>query len=147
MLSGRAGVEDRIAGLNAGADDYLAKPFSPRELHARLKRMIKRVEVESQQASVEVGELRLDLAAHEARRQGVRLELTPTTWKILVMLAKASPLIVTRREFEQELWQGQPPQTDTLRSQIHNLRKVVDRPFASAMLETVPGEGFRLMPT
>jgi DNA-binding response OmpR family regulator len=145
MLSGRAELNDKLAGLNAGADDYLTKPFATAELRARLEGLIRRSKREAFKEVRIIGDLVLDVHAHEARRDGQRLELSPISWQILLVLARSSPHVVTRPQFEREIWQAGLPDSDTLRSHIYNLRKVLDRPFDQPMLETVMGEGFRLV--
>lgn len=145
MLTARDTVQDKIGGLNAGADDYLVKPFDIQELEARVRALIRRHRSEVSPGLLQVGDLTLDLATLRVQRGGVSLELTPTALKILKMLMNASPRLVTREEIEREVWSETLPDSDTLRSHLYNLRKVIDRPFAKSMLVTVQSLGYRLI--
>lgn len=145
MLTARDTVQDKIGGLNAGADDYLVKPFDIQELEARVRALIRRHRSEVSPGLLQVGDLTLDLATLRVQRNGVSLELTPTALKILKMLMNASPRLVTREEIEREVWGETLPDSDTLRSHLYNLRKVIDKPFAKSMLVTVQSLGYRLI--
>lgn len=145
MLTARDTVQDKIGGLNAGADDYLVKPFDIQELEARVRALIRRHRSEVSPGLLQVGDLTLDLATLRVQRSGVSLELTPTALKILKMLMNASPRLVTREEIEREVWGETLPDSDTLRSHLYNLRKVIDKPFAKSMLVTVQSLGYRLI--
>ncbi|MCU0734587.1 MAG: response regulator transcription factor [Methylotetracoccus sp.] len=145
MLTARDTVQDKIGGLNAGADDYLVKPFDIQELEARVRALIRRHRSEVSPGLLQVGDLTLDLATLRVERSGVSLELTPTALKILKMLMNASPRLVTREEIEREVWGETLPDSDTLRSHLYNLRKVIDKPFAKSMLVTVQSLGYRLI--
>lgn len=145
MLTARDTVQDKIGGLNAGADDYLVKPFDIQELEARVRALIRRHRSEVSPGLLQVGDLTLDLATLRVQRGDVSLELTPTALKILKMLMNASPRLVTREEIEREVWGETLPDSDTLRSHLYNLRKVIDKPFAKSMLVTVQSLGYRLI--
>lgn len=145
MLTARDTVQDKIGGLNAGADDYLVKPFDIQELEARVRALIRRHRSEVSPGLLKVGDLTLDLATLRVQRGDVSLELTPTALKILKMLMNASPRLVTREEIEREVWGETLPDSDTLRSHLYNLRKVIDKPFAKSMLVTVQSLGYRLI--
>ncbi len=145
MLSGRAGLADKLAGLDAGADDYLTKPFATAELRARIEGLVRRTQRPALKERITIGDLTIEVQEHQATRAGRRLEFSPVAWQLLVMLARASPMVVSRERFEDEVWKGALPESDTLRSHIHNLRRIVDRPFARPMIETVVGTGFRLV--
>lgn len=146
MLTARDTVQDRVTGLHAGADDYLVKPFSLIELEARLHALVRRARKSSAGEVLSFGELELDADIFEVRRAGQRLELTPTGYKLLSALLRAAPRAVTRTELEQELWKGDPPISDALRSHIHTLRQALDKPFplSKPMLITVLSLGYRL---
>lgn len=141
LLTARSGLDDRLQGFAAGADDYLIKPFAMAELVARLKAVAKRHQA---LPVLQVGELEIDFARHCAFRQGVALQLTPTAWQILTILARSSPNVVSREELERSLWPDIPPDSDSLRSHLHLLRRVVDKPFSFRMLHTIRGVGLCL---
>ncbi|WP_077521277.1 response regulator transcription factor [Metapseudomonas resinovorans] len=147
MLTARDTVHDKVAGLRAGADDYLVKPYSLIELEARLDALVRRVRVSGPDPVLRFGELQLDTGTFEARRAGQRLELARFGYKLLAALLRAAPRLVTREELEQELWKDEPPLSDALRSHIYALRQAVDKPFPSSrpMVVTVAGIGYRLV--
>lgn len=143
MLTARDALEDRLRGLRAGADDYLIKPFSLAELVARIEAITRR------SRGVGVGELRVaDLvfnpAAHQATRAGHPLKLNPMATKLLVLLMQKSPAVVPREVLELEIWGEDAPDSDSLRSHIHQLRQVVDKPFSRPLIHTIHGVGYRL---
>ena len=144
MLTARDQLNDKLAGFEHGADDYLIKPFEQAELAARLKSMSKRHRAEVVAKDLTVGELRLDPNNRQAWREGKLIELSPTAFSILSLLMRESPKVVSRDALHQELWGSEPPDTDALRSHVYNLRKQLDHPFETAMVETVKGIGLRL---
>jgi DNA-binding response OmpR family regulator len=93
-----------------------------------------------------VGELKIDTTTSQAWRQRQRLTLNPTTFKILSILARTAPEVVSREQLTEAIWGDQPPNHDVLRTHIYHLRNQLDRPFSQAMLVTVPKVGFRLEP-
>jgi len=145
MLTARDTVPDKVAGLEAGADDYLVKPFSLAELEARLKALGRRGPSLAADAVIRFGEVELDPGTHQARRAGQLLRLTPTAYQLLFTLLRAAPQVVTREQLEHEVWRDQRPDSDALRTHIHALRHALDKPFAAHMLRTIPGVGFRLV--
>lgn len=144
MLTARDTVPDKVTGLAAGADDYMVKPFSLAELEARLQALLRRPPTQRRGAVLKLGDLEFDTGTYEVRRGGRLLRLTPTGYRLLAALLRAAPQVVTRDELEQAVWGEDRPGSDALRTHIHALRTAVDRPFAKAMLRTVPGIGFRL---
>ncbi|MBL0392911.1 response regulator transcription factor [Ramlibacter monticola] len=147
MLTARDTIPDKVAGFEAGADDYLVKPFSLVELDVRLKALARRGPSLAADAVLRFGELELDPGTHEARRAGQLLRLTPTGYLLLFALLRSAPEVVTREQLEHEVWRDDRPDSDALRTHIHALRQVLDKPFASPMLRTLPGVGFRLVAT
>ena len=147
MLTARDQLQDRLKGFENGADDYLIKPFENQELVMRLKALVKRDRGEVTTKSLEIGELRLDTGSMQIWRNNQLLEVSPTSFRILNILARAYPEVVTREAIEQELWGTDVPDTDTLRSHVYNLRKAVDHPFETAMIQTVKGVGLKLTVT
>lgn len=144
MLTARDTLEDKIAGLDAGADDYLVKPFAFAELEARVRALLRRSRGQVAQERFEVGELLLDTGTWHVSRAGQALSVTPIGMKLLTVLMRAAPQIVSRRQLEREVWGEGLPDSDTLRSHLYTLRKAVDRPFEHAMIETVSGAGYRI---
>jgi DNA-binding response OmpR family regulator len=145
MLTARDTVQDKIAGLEAGADDYLVKPFDIQELEARVRALIRRHRGEVSAEVLRVGDLTLDMATLQVQRAGVNLDVSPTGLKILKILMSASPRLVTRGEIERDVWGETLPDSDTLRSHLYNLRKVVDKPFSEPMICTMQSIGYRLI--
>jgi len=145
MLTARDTVKDKLVGFEVGADDYLVKPFSLVELDARLKALVRRARGESVEHVLEFGELRYDLSRCEASRAGHRLNLTPTGYKLLEVLMRKAPALIPRETLLREIWGDDPPDSDALRTHIHALRQAIDRPFATPMLRTLPGSGYRLV--
>jgi DNA-binding response OmpR family regulator len=145
MLTARDTLEDKVAGLDAGADDYLVKPFEIDELDARLRAMLRRAAGELTSQSLQVGPLNANIGTMEVRREGQKLTLTPISMKLLIALMKASPNVISRRDLERAVWGEVVPDSDALRSHLYNLRKVIDKPFKTPLLHTVAGMGYRLV--
>ena len=145
MLTARDELPDKIAGFRAGADDYLTKPFASQELEVRLEALKARASGGRQSRVLQVHDLRLDLETLEASRAGVELHLYPACRKLLVLLMRASPAAVTRRQLEEALWDDDPPEHDMLRSHVYELRRSVDGPFPEKLIHTLPRVGYRLV--
>ncbi len=143
VLTARDAVADRLAGFAAGADDYLVKPFSLDELAARLQ-AIHRRNGNAKATRVHVGDLFMDFGTSEVSRAGQPLRLPPTCRRLLETLVRHSPETVTREQLEQAVWGDDPPDSDALKSHMHQLRTIVDRPFATPLLHHVSGVGYRL---
>lgn len=142
MLTARDQLEDKLAGFERGSDDYLVKPFDMPELVARIESLIRRNEGIEQR--LEVGDLVLDIKTLEVTRGGEQLHLSKTLFEILKILMRESPNVVTRETLERDIWGDDLPDSDTLRSHMYNLRRIVDRPFDTAMIGTRPGLGYTL---
>lgn len=143
MLTARDALDDRLQGLNAGADDYLLKPFALSELVARIEAVLRRSQG-SRQRRLQVGDLLYDLDTLQISRAGQPLKLNPLGLKLLAVLMQRSPAVVRREALEEALWGDDCPDSDSLRSHIHQLRQVLDKPFARPLLHTVHGVGYRL---
>ena len=143
MLTARDSVPDKVLGFDAGADDYLVKPFAGEELLARVTALARR-RIAGEDYLLRIGPLHIDRRACEAHRDGVRLTLPPTAFALLLLLAEAWPRALTRSEIVHRLWNDEAPDSDPLRSHLYQLRQVLDRPFATPMLKTVHGIGYRL---
>ncbi len=144
MLTANDTLEDTLAGFEAGTDDYLAKPFSLRELEARLLALTARRRTETKR--LQVGDLVLDLGTHEVTRAGQSITLNRMGVALLAELMRASPNVVKRDALLHTLWGDQPPGSDVLRSHVYALRRAIDRPFSAPLLHTVHGSGWRLAP-
>jgi DNA-binding response OmpR family regulator len=146
MLTARDTLSDKLEGFEAGADDYLVKPFELQELEARLGALVRRT-VRSTQANLRVGDLEVDTGKMEVQRAGYSIELNRVCLKILTMLLQAYPNVVSRKELEYALWGDLPPDSDALRSHIYALRRAIDKPFKRPLIQTVHGVGYRLVET
>ncbi len=143
MLTARDALPDRIKGLQAGADDYLIKPFALSELVARIEAILRRCQG-SRRRQLQVADLCYDLDTLEASRGGQPIRLNPIGHKLLAILMQRSPAVVRREALEDAVWGDHVPDSDALRSHIHQLRQVLDKPFDKPLLHTVHGLGFRL---
>lgn len=146
MLTARDTLDDRIRGFGTGADDYLVKPFALSELHARIQAVLRRARG-GRSHELRVGDLSFDVETLQVRRAGRTLKPHPFGLKLLEILMRKSPAVVRREELERELWGDDCPDSDSLRSHIHQLRQIVDKPFGSPLLHTVHGIGYRLAET
>ena len=145
FLTAKGSVADRVQGLRAGADDYLVKPFSMKELDARLRALVRRAQGRQTRSVLRWEDIELDPAAHSATRSGVPLRLSPTGFVILETLLRAAPTVVPRTELEQAIWGDSPPDSDALRTHIHELRQKLDKPFTCPLLKTIPHVGYTLV--
>jgi len=147
VVSGRAGSADKVEALDAGADDFVTKPFQIDELLARLRALSRRAPASSDQPVVSFGDVRVDLAAKAVTRAGVLVHLTPTEWQILEMLARKPGALVTRTALLEDIW-GTAEVTDTgyLRLYLSQLRKKLEEePAHPVHLLTEAGMGYRLV--
>jgi two-component system OmpR family response regulator len=144
MLTARDAVEDRVAGLDAGADDYLVKPFALAELHARLRSLARRGRPE-RPAVLRVGDLRLDPARREVRRGEVEIELTAKEFALLEALMRRPGDVLTRLALIEQSWDlAYETRSNVIDVYIRRLRRKIDEPFGTSSLETVRGAGYRL---
>jgi two-component system, OmpR family, response regulator len=144
MLTARDAVGDRVVGLDAGADDYLTKPFSFEELLARLRALNRRTPAE-RPVTVEVGDLRLDPAAHRVWRGQTELELSAKEFALLELLMRRPGNVLTRGQLLEGAWDmAYERRSNIVDVYIRHLREKIDRPFGSDTIETVRGVGYRL---
>lgn len=146
FMTARDQLDDKLEGFARGGDDYIVKPFALPELVARVQALVRRERREVAPNLLTVADLQLDPARQEVRREGQILKLSPTAFRILRILMRESPKVVSREQLEHELWGDLVPDSDALRSHLYNLRKAVDKPFEDALLETLPGVGFSIRP-
>jgi two-component system, OmpR family, response regulator len=144
MLTARDAVEDRVAGLDAGADDYLAKPFSFAELSARLRALVRRGSVE-RPAVLEVGDLRLDPATHQVWRGRTEIALSGKEFALLETFMRRPGDVLSRLQLLEHAWDyAYENRSNVVDVYVRYLREKVDRPFARSSIETVRGVGYRL---
>ena len=144
MLTARDTLDDKLKGFTAGTDDYLVKPFDFNELVMRIRALIKRAAGEVANHKIQIHDLILDSATQTVVRAGNNIELPPIQFKLLKILMRQSPKVVTKQELMMELWGDEEPESDALRSHIYNLRKMVDKPFEPKLLHTVAGVGLKI---
>ena len=145
MLTALDSRDDMLGGFEHGADDYLTKPFDLDILFARVTALIRRFRGIVALQEISFGSLRINQKTRTAYRDNIALTLNPTTYSILNMLCIKAPEVVTKKELYDKLWDGEEPSDDVLRSHIYQLRTQLDKPFAKAMLKTVPKVGFKLL--
>jgi two-component system OmpR family response regulator len=144
MLTARDGVEDRVAGLDAGADDYLPKPFSFSELLARLRALVRRGSPE-RPSVLEVGDLRLDPATREVWRGGTEIHLSAKEFSLLETFMRRPGDVLSRNLLLEHAWDyAYENRSNVVDVYVRYLREKVDRPFGRNSIETVRGMGYRL---
>ena len=144
MLTARDAVPDRVEGLDAGADDYLTKPFAYPELLARLRAVIRRGPHE-RPAAISVGDLSLDPATREVRRGDLQVPLTPKEFALLEYFMRHAGEVLTRTQILEHVWDfAFDGDSNVIEVYVRYLREKVDRPFGRQSLETVRGVGYRL---
>jgi two-component system copper resistance phosphate regulon response regulator CusR len=143
MLTARGGVEDRVTGLESGADDYLAKPFAFSELVARVRALSRRQPAIKEEKKI-VGDFEMDLRAREVRRNGEPIVLTAKEWELLELLVENEGTIVTRQQITDRVWdENHDPFTNVLEVLVRRLRRKIDEGFESKLIHTVRGAGYR----
>jgi len=143
ILTARDGVPDRVAGLDAGADDYMVKPFAFSELFARLRALIRRGAGE-RPAVVAVGDLSLDPASRSVSRSGTSIELTAREFALLELLLRHPGEVLTRTRILEHVWDfAYDGGSNVVDVYVRYLREKVDRPFGRRSIETVRGSGYR----
>ncbi|QSX76790.1 response regulator transcription factor [Lysobacter arenosi] len=143
MLTARDTLDDRLKGFDAGADDYLVKPFALQELHARIRALYKRSHRNADNL-LTVADLTLNRSTLQVHRAGRRVEMNPAGMKLLRRLMEESPSVVDRDELETLLWADERPDGDALRSHMYKLRQAIDRPFDRPLIHTVHRIGYRI---
>jgi DNA-binding response OmpR family regulator len=144
MLTARDRLEDKLAGFDTGADDYLVKPFELQEVEARLNVLASRGRRKSRRELI-VGDLAYNVDTLDVSRAGSDIYLNPIGLKLLHCLMESSPNVVSRAELEMKVWGEEMPDSDSLRVHIHSLRSAIDKPFGSNMIQTRHGIGYRLI--
>lgn len=145
FLSALGKVDDRVAGLKAGGDDYLVKPFAMAELMARVEALGRRKGTPDTLTKLVCGDLEMDLITRDVRRDGKRIDLQPREFKLLEYLMRNGERVVTRTMLLENVWDYHfDPQTNVIDVHISRLRGKIDKGFAAPLLETVRGAGYRL---
>ncbi len=146
MITARDSLEDKIAGLEAGADDYLVKPAELREVELRLRVLLRRGGDRAQkQKKLVVEDLSLDPSTYSVRRDDELIALPPIPYKILEVLMARSPQVVSRDDIEHAVWGEGRQDSDALRAHVHLLRELIDKPFERKLLRTLRGFGYQLV--
>lgn len=144
MLTARDAVDDRVRGLDAGADDYLTKPFAFSELFARLRAITRREPV-ARPTVLRLGDLVLDPATHEVRRGDTRIELSPTEYSLLAYFLRNAGQVLSRTQILEHVWDfAYDGTSNVVDVYVRYLREKIDRPFGRNTLETVRGAGYVL---
>ena len=142
VLTAHHELPHKLAAFRAGADDYLTKPFALAELEVRLDALLARAN--GRKRTLQVRDLHFNLATQDVTRAGEALQLRSAPRKLLELLMRHSPTVVTRSRLEAVLWGEDPPDRDVLRTHIYELRKSVDGPYDVKLMETLPKVGYRL---
>ena len=145
MLTARGAIEDRVSGLEVGADDYLTKPFAMQELLARVKVQLRRGRSPAAETRLQVGDLTLDLLRHEAQRAGHVIQLTAKEFALLEFLMRHPGQVLTRTQIIDHVWRYDlDALSNVVDIYIHYLRDKVDRDFAHPLIKTVRGVGYKI---
>lgn len=144
MLTARDSLDDKIAGLEAGADDYVVKPFALREVDARLLALVRRAQVREGPSVLQVGDLSFDPDTLKVMRGERTIELPPIPLKILEILMRQSPRVLPREELERGIWGDSPPDSDALRAHLHILRSAIDKQADRPLIRTLRGIGYQI---
>lgn len=143
ILTARDTLEDKLKGFEAGADDYLVKPFALQELQVRLQALYKRNRRKADNL-LSFADLTLNRSTLQVHRGGRRVDLTPACMKLLERLMEAAPSVVSREDLEVLLWADERPDGDALRTHLYKLRQAIDRPFDNPLIHTVHRVGYRI---
>lgn len=143
MLTARGGVEDRVHGLNAGADDYLPKPFDFNELLARVRALLRRDQMHKSQV-IQIADLEIDAGSRQVRRGGREIALTPREFALLEALARNEGRPLTREYILERVWSDDESYSNTVSFHVASLRKKVDADYAVKLIHTVHGVGYVL---
>jgi len=146
MLTARATIDDRITGLDAGADDYLTKPFAFRELVARVRALLRR-EPQLHHDLLQLDDLQLDVASHRVSRASCEIELTAKEFALLEYLARRAGQLVSRAEIAAHVWDDSfDPFSNAIEVYVNRLRKKIDEHHTVKLIHTRRGEGYILEP-
>jgi two-component system OmpR family response regulator len=145
LLTALDGIDDRVEGLDAGADDYLVKPFAFVELMARVNALARRPPAQEVVTALQVGDLRMDLLKRSVTRAGVRIELQPREFQLLEYLMRHAGRVVTRTMMLESIWNFHfEPQTNIVETHMSRLRAKIDRGYPRELIHTVRGSGYMM---
>ena len=145
LLSALAQVEERVAGLKAGGDDYLTKPFAFSELLARIEALSRRGRADAPTTKLTVGDLEMDLLSRSVKRAGQKIDLQPREFRLLEYLMRHGGQVVTRTMLLEGVWEYHfDPQTNVIDVHVSRLRQKIDKPFPTSMIHTVRNAGYML---
>ncbi|MDG2302381.1 MAG: response regulator transcription factor [Gammaproteobacteria bacterium] len=145
VLSALGEIDHRVAGLNAGADDYLVKPFAFSELEARVGALLRRVTPEGPETSLCVGDLEMNLITRKVGRNGKSIDLQPREFRLLEYLMRHAGQVLTRTMLLEHVWDYHfDPQTNVIDVHVSRLRSKIDKGFEVQLLHTVRGAGYKL---
>lgn len=144
MLTAKDELDTKIAAFDIGADDYIVKPASLREIEARIRALIRRAGRESDSDLLVVGDLRMDVGTMKIERAGQTIALPPVPTRILMLLLRRSPNVVHRLAIHREIWGEEPGDNHALIVHMHALRNAIDKPFDRQLIHTVRGFGYRI---
>lgn len=144
MLTACDSLDDKIAGLEAGADDYVVKPFALREVDARLSALVRRSIVRDSGSKLQVGDLSFDTVTFKVVRGERSIDLPPVPLKLLEILMRNSPRVLPREEIERSIWGDSPPDSDALRAHLYILRNAIDKKSDKPLLKTLRGIGYQI---
>jgi two-component system phosphate regulon response regulator PhoB len=144
MISAKGEEEDRVKGLDTGADDYIAKPFSPREMVARINAVLRRVKPEEHADQIEIAGLRIDNISHRVSADGKRIDIAPTEYRLLHFLMTHADRAFSRSQLLDQVWGDQVyVEERTVDVHVRRLRKALEATKHDYMLQTVRGVGYR----
>ena len=147
LLSALAQVDERVAGLKAGGDDYLTKPFAFSELLARVEALTRRGKAEGPQTKLVVGDLEMDLLSRTVRRAAQKIDLQPREFRLLENLMRHASQVVTRTMLLEGVWDYHfDPQTNVIDVHVSRLRQKIDKPFPTSLIHTIRNAGYMLRP-
>lgn len=145
VLSAKRSLDDRVTGLQIGADDYLVKPFAFAELLARIQALLRRANSVSEPDCLEVGDLQLNLKRHKVFRAGKKIELQPLEFQLLAYLMRNAGRVVSKTMIMENVWDYNfDPQTNVVEARVCRLREKIDREFPVKLIHTIKGAGYVL---
>lgn len=145
FLTAMGGLEDKVAGFEAGGDDYLVKPFAFAELYARMQSLARRPQIQESKPTLTIGDLTIDTIRRKAMRGGKEIALQPTEFRLLEYLMRRAGKVVTRTMLLEGVWEFHfDPKTNIVETHISRLRSKVDRGYERELIQTVRGAGYKI---